>query len=113
MTMVIIAGHSIVDAADRDRYVTAHRDLVRRARQAPGCLDVAIAPDPLDPGRVNVFERWESTEHLDAWRAVAKAPRSKIQLSSVDVMMYVVSDVRPPFGGPRLHSAPDATPRQS
>jgi quinol monooxygenase YgiN len=98
MPMLIIAGHSTLDAADRDPYVTAHQNLVRRARQAPGCLDVAITADPLDPTRVNVFERWESKEHLDAWRAVARAPRSRIKLGSVDVMMYVVSDVRPPFG---------------
>lgn len=97
MTMVIIAGHATVDRADRDRYVTAHQDLVSRARQAPGSLDVAITADPLDPERVNVFERWESREHLDAWRAVAKAPRSKIKLGSIDVMMYVVGDVLPPF----------------
>lgn len=96
--MLIVAGHYTVDAADRDRYVTAHQDLVGRARQAPGCLDVAITADPLDPECINVFERWESRDHLDAWRAVAKAPRSKIKLGSIDVMMYVVSDVLPPFG---------------
>jgi quinol monooxygenase YgiN len=38
MPMVIIAGHLEVDAAERDQYVAAHGDLVRRARQAPGCL---------------------------------------------------------------------------
>ena len=47
--MAMIAGHATVDAADRDPYVTAHQDLVRRARQAPGSLDVAITADPLDP----------------------------------------------------------------
>jgi hypothetical protein len=31
--MVIIAGHLEVDAAERDQYVAAHDDLVRRARQ--------------------------------------------------------------------------------
>ena len=98
MTMVIIAGHATVGTADRDRYVSAHQDLVSRARQAPGCMDMAITADAFDPARVNVFERWESTEHLDEWRAVAKAPRSKIKLSNVDVMLYVVSDVQPPFG---------------
>jgi quinol monooxygenase YgiN len=72
--MLIIAGHEVVDAGDRDQYVSAHDDLVRRARQAPGCLDVAITADALDPTRVNNFERWQSMEHLDAWRAVAHAP---------------------------------------
>jgi len=71
--MVVIAGHLEVDAGDRGEYVTAHGDLVRRARQAPGCLDLAIAADALDPTRVNNFERWQSMEHLDAWRAVAHA----------------------------------------
>ena len=98
MPMVIIAGHAELDAADRDRYVTAHQDLVRRARQAAGCLDAAITADALDPARVDVFERWQSEEDLDAWRAVADAPETGITLGRVDVMMYVVSDVRPPFG---------------
>lgn len=98
MPMLIIAGHSTLEAAERDRYVTAHQNLARRARQAPGCLDLAITADPLDPTRVNVYERWQSKEHLDAWRAVARAPRSKNKLGSIDVMMYVVSDVRSPFG---------------
>lgn len=74
MPMVIIAGHVEVDAGDRDRYVTDHQDLVRRARQAPGCLDLSITADALDPTRVNNLERWQSVGHLDAWRAVAHAP---------------------------------------
>lgn len=98
MAVVIIAGHVKIDASDRDRYVTAHTGLVRRARQAAGCLDVAISADALDPTRVNNFERWQSVEHLDAWRAVANAPDTGITFRSADVMMYVVSDVRPPFG---------------
>jgi hypothetical protein len=36
-------------------------------------------------------------EQLDAWRAVAHAPDTGITVRNVDVMMYVVSDVRPPF----------------
>jgi hypothetical protein len=44
MPMVIIAGHALIDASDRDRYVTAHEVLVRRARHAAGCLDVEDRP---------------------------------------------------------------------
>jgi quinol monooxygenase YgiN len=64
--MLIIAGHLEVDADRRDDYVAAHRDLLRRGRQAPGCLDLAISADPLSATRVNNFERWETREHLDA-----------------------------------------------
>src|ERR671918_2721803 len=65
---------------------------------APGCLDLAVTADALDLTRVNNFERWQSVEHLDAWRAVAHAPDTGITVRSADVMMNVVSDVRPPFG---------------
>jgi quinol monooxygenase YgiN len=96
--MLIIAGHVQVDPERRDEYVAAHAELVRRARSAPGCLDVAITADPVDPGRANNFERWESQETLDAWRKVARAPRTGIEFLDVDVQLYDVSGARPPFG---------------
>ena len=95
--VLIIAGHVEVDAAERDRYVAVHADLVHRARSAPGCLDVAITADSLDPTRVNTFERWSSRTELDAWRAVADAPHTDISFVADDVMLYVVGEVRSPF----------------
>ncbi|WP_066951086.1 putative quinol monooxygenase [Microtetraspora fusca] len=95
---MIIAGYLEVDADQRDAFVAAHHDLVRRARQAPGCLDLAITADPLDPARVNNFERWESREHLNAWREVAAAPDAGIAIKNDYVMEYSVADVRPVFG---------------
>ena len=58
--MPIIAGRTEVDPDARNGAVAVRRDLVTRARVAPGCLDVAITPDPVDPARVNIFERRES-----------------------------------------------------
>ena len=72
--MLIIAGHLEMAPARRDEFVAEHRDLIRRAREAPGCLDVAISADPLEPGRVNTLERWASVGELTAFRAVANAP---------------------------------------
>ena len=95
--MLIIAGHARVAEADRDAYVTAHGDLVERARKAAGCGDAVISADPLDPGRVNVFERWDSQEALDAWRAIADAPDTGIEAQSDDVLLFTVTDARPPF----------------
>ncbi|SDT08826.1 putative quinol monooxygenase [Microlunatus soli] len=95
--MWIIAGHARVAAERRDDYVAAHVDLVRRAREAPGCLDVAITADPADQGRVNVFERWDSWDSLEAWRTVAHAPETGIALDEVAVKAYEVSNEREPF----------------
>ena len=96
--MLIIAGHARVAEADRDAYVAAHHDLVERCRAAPGCLDAVISADPLDPGRVNVLERWGSQEDLEAWRAVAAAPDTGIGLDADRVLLFTVTDARPPFG---------------
>ena len=95
--MWIIAGHVTVDAAERDTYVAAHRDLVERARKAPGCLDVAITADLVDPGRVNNYERWESWDAIEAWRGRAHAPDTGIEMRDVDVTAFEVATTRPPF----------------
>ena len=95
--MWIIAGHVAVDEEVRDAYVAAHRDLVERARRAPGCLDVAITADPVDPRRINNYERWESWEAIEAWRSRANAPDTGIALRDVDVLAYEVAGSRPPF----------------
>ncbi|ONM49124.1 putative quinol monooxygenase [Nocardia donostiensis] len=95
--MLIIAGYLTVDADRRDAFVDAHRDLVQRARQMPGCLDLAITADPIDPARVNNFERWESREKLTEWRQIANAPDAGIAIRSDQVMEYTVTGERPPF----------------
>ncbi|ONI67287.1 antibiotic biosynthesis monooxygenase [Kribbella sp. ALI-6-A] len=96
--MLIIAGHAQVDPERRDEYVDAHVELVRRARSAPGCLDLAMTADSADPARVNLFERWESQETLDAWRKVASAPDTGIAFVAGDIQLYDVTGARPPFG---------------
>jgi quinol monooxygenase YgiN len=95
--MWIIAGHVTVDENERDTFVEAHRDLVRRAREAPGCLDVAITADPVDPRRINNYERWESWDAIEAWRARAAAPDMGITMHDVDVTAFEVANIRPPF----------------
>ncbi len=67
--MLIVCGHLVLDPADRDAHLVASADAIRLARQAPGCLDFAVSADPVDPARVNVFERWASSDDLDAFRS--------------------------------------------
>ena len=67
--MLIIAGHAEVDPDDRDEAVAVVRDLLTRARDAPGRVDLAITADSVYPTRINNFERWESQEALDTARS--------------------------------------------
>ncbi|HEY6749196.1 MAG TPA: antibiotic biosynthesis monooxygenase family protein [Mycobacteriales bacterium] len=95
--MWIIAGSVTIEAARREAYVTAHQDLVRRGREADGCLDLAISEDPLDPNRINVYERWESWDAIEAWRAVANAPDTGTAVDGSRIKAYEVGSEREPF----------------
>ncbi|MET8092050.1 antibiotic biosynthesis monooxygenase family protein [Micromonospora sp. NPDC005220] len=66
--MLIIAGTLHVDPSDRDRYLSGVAEVTRLARAAPGCLDFNQSADQLDPTRINVYERWESDDHLHRFR---------------------------------------------
>jgi quinol monooxygenase YgiN len=68
MGMVIVAGYLVVDPEEREAYLEGCREVVELARRTDGCLDYALSADVLDPGRINVFERWESLEALEEFR---------------------------------------------
>jgi quinol monooxygenase YgiN len=95
--MLIIAGWFSVAPKDRDKFVEGHGDLIRRARAAPGCLDLAVSADSVDPGRVNTFEFWESDEKLNAWREVANPPAQFTEFLGGDVQKHEISKSGPPF----------------
>ena len=58
----------MVDPDQRADYVAGCVDVVRQARSASGCLDFVISADPLEAGRINVYERWESQSAVEAFR---------------------------------------------
>ncbi|MEW9549141.1 putative quinol monooxygenase [Nonomuraea sp. NPDC050783] len=72
--MVIVAGRGYVDPRQREALLTSLEASLRRTRTEPGCLDYVVAADPVEPGRVNVYERWESEEHLAAHLAAMTPP---------------------------------------
>ena len=95
--MLIIAGWFSVAPETRDEVVRMHEDIVRRARGTPGCLDLAISADPLDSGRVNMFELWRSEEELESWRAVIKSPLAEGTILGGDAQKHQISSSGPPF----------------
>lgn len=89
--MLIIAGHLLVAPDQRDTFVAQHLDLLQRGRQAPGCHDLAISADAVDPGRVNNYECWESDTDLAAWREVARPPALNIPFLGGDMLTYHIA----------------------
>ena len=74
-------------------------------RGAADCLDCVIGADLIDPGRVDLFERWESQAALETARGNAPGFEQAEAMLSVSVADYDVADVRPLFGGAR-HEPP-------
>jgi quinol monooxygenase YgiN len=96
--MIIIAGSLTVDPAHRDRYLEIFADVTPTARRAPGCLDFVQAADPVDPARINVYERWDTEEHLHAFRTSGgpPPPDDAPEILAGDVHKYRVSSVEAP-----------------
>jgi quinol monooxygenase YgiN len=94
--LIIIAGMLHVEPSDRGRYLAAVADVARLARVAPGCLDFVQAADQLDPTRINVYERWESDEDLDRFRAAGGPTLDLPPLQKANVRKYRISGEEQP-----------------
>ena len=94
--MIIIAGHELVNAENRDKYVDAFCDLVSRAREFDACVHIAITADSVDPERINSVEVWRDAEALNKWRRQARAPHT-VRPKYSDVRQYDATDGDPLF----------------
>lgn len=95
--MIIIAGHLTVDPADRDRYLELVADVAPQARKAPGCLDFVQAADPIEPGRINIYERWDSDEDLHRFRTSGGPPQAEgPEIHAAEVQKYRIAAVESP-----------------
>jgi hypothetical protein len=82
----------------RSLWPSAPCDGCSHLRRAVGCLDVAICADLVDPGRVNIFERWESQAALETFRSSGPDTEQRPGMLTVSVQEYDIADVRPVFG---------------
>ncbi|MER7330046.1 MULTISPECIES: antibiotic biosynthesis monooxygenase family protein [unclassified Micromonospora] len=94
--MLIVAGSLYVDPDQRDAYLADCVEVVRQARSAPGCVDFAISADLVEPGRINVYERWESDTQLLAFRGAGPAGEQAVAIRGAEVHRYRISGVEAP-----------------
>jgi quinol monooxygenase YgiN len=93
--VIVVAGSLRVEPERRDAYLAGCEEVVASARAARGCLDFALSADLLEPGRINVFERWESTDALARFRGAGPPDSQLSDLLEIDVSEY---DARPSSG---------------
>ena len=107
--MLILTGTVDVDPAKRDQALRAGLPHMKATRAQSGCLDYNWAPDLLTPGRIYVYERWESQEDLAKHFAGPHylAMRNTIGsfgLKGADVLKYRIALAEPVYdstGTPR------------
>jgi quinol monooxygenase YgiN len=89
--VIIVAGSLRVEPQRRDAYLDGCREVVEGARATAGCLDFALSADLLEPGRINVFECWESNAALEGFRGSGPSGSQLAELLEIDVSEYEVS----------------------
>ncbi len=89
--MIIVSGPIRVDPAARDAYLADCLALMEQARRAPGCLDFHLSPDPLEPGRINVYEQWESVADVEAFRGSGPSDEQTATIRSAAVVQHEVA----------------------
>jgi quinol monooxygenase YgiN len=94
--MIIVAGWMKVDAAARESYLDGCRSVLEQARSAPGCLDFSLTADLLEPGRINIFERWETDDDLAAFRGAGPDAGQAAQILDASVSKYRIAAVEAP-----------------
>ena len=86
-----MAGPLFVEPSERDAYLTGCLGVITAAREAEGCLDFHLSADPVDPGRINVFERWETAAAVEAFRGSGPDGDQQAQILDAAVVQYEVS----------------------
>jgi quinol monooxygenase YgiN len=94
--VVIVAGHIVVDPSRRDAYLAGCVEVVRQARRAAGCLDFALSADLIDPGRINILERWASQAAVEAFRGSGPSDEQGAAIMAASVAEYDVTGERSP-----------------
>jgi quinol monooxygenase YgiN len=101
ITMIVIAGWIDVEPGLRDEVVEASVPYQASTRtDEPGCTGYVFAADPVNPGRIHVFEEWASADALEAhfqhpnFKAMGELLRSYPRLGS-QTLKYRVDATAP------------------
>ncbi len=97
--MVIVAGVFTMEPEQRDAFLEGRKALMVHSRAERGCIEYTFSADPLEPGRVVLYERWASPEDLDLHLAGLAGPAAPAvtgpDAASASIVIYDVAGERP------------------
>ncbi|MBA3303665.1 MAG: antibiotic biosynthesis monooxygenase [Acidimicrobiia bacterium] len=64
--------------------------MIVAARGSDGCVGFHLAADPIEPGRINVFEQWESVEAVESFRGSGPSAGQAAVIRDARVMQHDV-----------------------
>ena len=89
--MIIVSGRIHVPPGERAEYLDGCRVVIEAARAADGCLDFHLAADPVEPGRINVYEEWDSVAAVEAFRGSGPSGDQAAAILDARVRQHEVS----------------------
>jgi len=93
--MLIITAKLYVDPERLAEFLEGSVEELRQARAEPGCVDFIVAPDPVEPGRVNLFEQWASAEDFAVRCATFTPAPSDVEVLRHEATKYEMSSAGP------------------
>ena len=63
---LIVSGMIFLKPNQRDTFIEKSLESIALARDKEGCQDFAVSPDPVDPDRLNIHEKWINRKELEA-----------------------------------------------
>jgi quinol monooxygenase YgiN len=98
--VLIIAGTLQIDPGKTDAALADAAVMMKASQAEDGCHAYAFSADPINPGTLLLFEKWESEEALAAHSASAhmKEFQSKMPgwgVTGADIKKYVIASEGP------------------
>ena len=98
--MIIIAGTISIDPSKADQALADAVEMMKATHQEQGNLAYVFSLDPLVPGQIQLFEKWESEEALAAHSASAHMAEFRPKMggwgvTGADIKKYEIASEGP------------------
>ncbi|HME72109.1 MAG TPA: putative quinol monooxygenase [Myxococcota bacterium] len=98
--MLVIAGSIVIDPTKREAAIVAAKEMMAATRREPGCRGYTFSLDLEDPGRVHLFEHWDSQSALDSHFQTAHMTRFNAAVAGLGVREAVIQKFEVSTVGP-------------